>query len=339
MSEPKPSARPSQVTMAGWIAAAGSALLVLTVLDAMSRLRSVEMRDSIDEFLARPPGNGLGLESGQVVELLRWMMMFSGAASAAATVLAIYVLQGHRAARIGFTVLAVLIVLTSPVSGGVLPMMIAFAAVMLWTRPARDWFSGTVSTPAQKPPKKSDQQKEGTVVSSDRPGENPAPQWPRMPDESADRPAPPPTQGFGSPQQPEQQPAAATAPAGQYGQPGQQGQPPYGQPGQQGQPPYGQQGQPAQPQGQWAPPYAQPQAPYGQQYGQPYGGYPGYGQVDPERRPQSVTIACWLTWVLSALTVVTFVLMAVVMLSAQQPFLDALERDPNFQDLACAPTR
>jgi len=203
MSEPKPSARPSQVTMAGWIAAAGSALLVLTVLDAMSRLRSVEMRDSIDEFLARPPGNGLGLESGQVVELLRWMMMFSGAASAAATVLAIYVLQGHRAARIGFTVLAVLIVLTSPVSGGVLPMMIAFAAVMLWTRPARDWFSGTVSTPAQKPPKKSDQQKEGTVVSSDRPGENPAPQWPRMPDESSDRPAPPPTQGFGSPQQPE----------------------------------------------------------------------------------------------------------------------------------------
>ncbi len=294
MTEKDKGARPSQVTMAGWVALVGSSLLVLTLFDSVSRLSTLEYRQGIDEFLSTPPGNGLGLSMGEAVEILRVMMLVSASAAAAATVLAVFVLQRHNAARVGFTIMAAALVLTAPVSGGFLGVMIAFAAIMLWTKPARDWFAGVPATsnanartsafaaPESRP------RTEGNLVTSesdrpqDRPdqgGEETAP-WPRMPEGSAGRPVPPPTQGFGSPEQsqggqgqqgPEQGP--------QQGAPPPYGQQPYGGPGGQpgGQPPYGQ-----------TPPG---QAPYGQQ---PYGG-PGGPVVSrvvsrPTARPPTVRL-------------------------------------------------
>jgi hypothetical protein len=257
MTEQSKAVRPSQVTMAGWVALVGSVLMVLTLFDSVSRLQTVEFRDSIDEFLSTPPGNGLGLEIGQAQEILRGLMLFSGAAAAAATVLAIYVLQRHNAARIGFTIAAVAIMLTAPVSGGFLPIMIAFSAIMLWTRPARDWFAGVPTTrsgarlddqggrsarfaahqaghrvegnflSSENHPRDEQPDNAGNAPGANGPGEGDqtAP-WPRMPDESHDRPLPPPSQGFG------------TAPA--QGQPQAQGgggeQQPQPSPGQQGGP-------------------------------------------------------------------------------------------------------
>src|SRR3989337_1881801 len=148
MSERSAPPRPSQVTMAGWVAALASGFTVLTLFESMSQIRSVEVRDSIDEFLSTPPGNGLGLDAGQVVEILRGLMMFSGAAAAAALVLAVYVLQRHRAARVGYTIAALAVMITAPGSGGFLPVLVGFAAFMLWTKPARDWFDGA-SGPAE----------------------------------------------------------------------------------------------------------------------------------------------------------------------------------------------
>lgn len=340
MTEQSKGARPSQVTMAGWVALIGSVLLVLTLFDSVSRLRTVEFRDTIDEFLSTPPGNGLGLDIPQVVEILRLLMFFSGAAAAAATVLAIYVLQRNNAARVGYTIAAVAIMLTAPVSGGFLPVMIAFAAIMLWTKPARDWFAGVPASSSDESSgahnsfaaHQSRPRVEGSLLSSEnnppqeRPDNGGTQPWPRMPDDTSGRPVPPPTQGYGTPSS-----------QGEPGQPGQQGGPSYPQggypppPPQYGQqPPYGQQpggGQPQQPQ------YGQP-GPYGypQQYGQQYYGAP-QRPVDPNQRPTTVTIAVWITWALSALSILGFVMIGFVLGVARDEFLRQLEEDPNFQQL------
>ncbi|HSE07669.1 MAG TPA: DUF308 domain-containing protein [Nocardioidaceae bacterium] len=378
MTEQNTAARPSQVTMAGWVALIGSVLLVLTLFDSVSKLRTVEFRDTIDEFLSTPPGNGLGLEISQVQEILRVLMFFSGAAAAAATVLAIYVLQRNNAARVGYTIAAVAIMLTAPVSGGFLPVMITFAAIMLWTKPARDWFAGipaeqSASSDSRSPdPRRahffahdpSRPRSEGNVLSSDnqpphdqpegfgpedsnqRPDGEATPSWPRMPEEPSGQ-VPPPTQGYGTPAS-QQQPPAGQPGQGQQGQ----GQPGQGQPGQPGQagpaypqggypppPPYGQRppypqqppyGQP--PQG--APQYAQQGSPYGypQQYAQPYYGAP-QGPVDPNRRPTTVTVAAWITWGLSALSILGFVLTGLVLGVARDEFINQLEQNPDFEQL------
>ena len=106
------------------------------------------MREAVDEFLAEPPGDGLGVSTAWVLDVLHGLVLFNGALAAAAAVLAVYVFQRHRAARIGFSVAAGLLLLTSPFSGGAMAMILAFAAVMLWSRPARDWFAGREPAPA-----------------------------------------------------------------------------------------------------------------------------------------------------------------------------------------------
>lgn len=259
--------------MAAGVAALGSALLVFTLFDSISNVRSIEVRESVEKFLATPPGDGLGLTVPAAVEILRGLMLFTGAFAAAATVLAVYVFQRNKSARIGYTVSAVVIMLTAPVSGSFLPVMIAFSAMMMWSKPARDWFSGTAAVPVQK-----DQR--GTALSSHEPDD--APEWPRMPDLSSEQPVPPPTQGFGSAEQPALPPPPPTP--------------------------------------QYPPP------PYGQQPPQQYGGRPH----DPQKRPTTVTIAAWLTWSFSALTLLAFAVMILVMLAARDQLLDSLESDPNF---------
>ena len=321
--------------MAGWVAIIGSALMVLTLFDSVGRLRSLEFRNSVDEFLSTPPGSGLGLEIGQVVEIMRYLMFFSGAAAAAATVLAIYVLQRNNAARIGFTIAAVGIMLTAPVSGGFLPVMIAFSAILLWSRPARDWFAGRPVTQTGPFGRRPRVEGSKTVSSENNPPERDYgqdPGWPRMPEDSSGRPVPPPTHGYGAPQgqqqgqQPQGQQGQSEAP-GQQGAPQYphggyppppQGRPSYGYPPQQyGQPPYGQQ----YPQQYGQPQYGQP--PYGQQYGRPP--YGGPGPSDTDARPMTVTVAAWITWVLSGLTLAFFLLVTFALVAAQDqlgPLID-----------------
>lgn len=313
--------------MGAWVAVVGCALLVLTLFDEVARLRTVEYRDAIDDFLSTPPGNGLGLESTQVVELMHWLMLFSGAVAAAALVLAVYVLQRSRAARVGYTIAAVAIVLTAPVSGGLAPVLVAFAAIMLWTKPARDWFAGV---PAKRP-RASDRatgqrtpnpRVEGSVMSSESDSQD-QPE-PRMPEDPAGRPTPPPTQGFGTPVAGQQGAPGQPGPSYPPGYPaaGPAGQPPHGEP-----PHYGQQPSYGQP-----PPYGYPPQPY------PYGG-PSRPMGGAER-PVTVTAAAWITWALSGLTILFFVLMGLFLAVAGDQVMDQvrdeLAKDPNFQDFDVA---
>ena len=133
------------------------------------RLRREEREDPLlRQLVTEPPGNGLGVSAGWVLEVLHGMVLLNGALAAVTAVLAVYVIQRHHAARIGFSVAAALMLLTAPLSGGVMAMLVAFAATMLWGQPARDWFAGREPAPAT-----------ATATGSDRESSGPQPFWSR----------------------------------------------------------------------------------------------------------------------------------------------------------------
>lgn len=141
-------ARPRQVTMAAGIGLVASVLLVVSLFDTLTQLRSVEMRTDIERFLSQPPGDGLGLDVAGIVDLLRGLVFLNGALAAVTAVLAVYLFQRHQGARIGFTIAAAVLALTSPITGGALAIMVGFSGALLWSRPARDWFAGREPAPA-----------------------------------------------------------------------------------------------------------------------------------------------------------------------------------------------
>src|SRR6476620_12457830 len=143
-------ARPRQVTIAGVMATAACLLLVVSLFDSMATMRSAEVCRRIAEELSRPPGNGLGLDPAAVVETLRVLVLVSGALAAAGAVLSIFVLQRHKGARVGLSVIAVLMLFSASFVAGLLPILVAVAASLLWGREARDWFAGRPQRPARE---------------------------------------------------------------------------------------------------------------------------------------------------------------------------------------------
>ena len=129
------------------MATAACVLLVITLFDSMATVRSADMREQIADRLSRAPADGLGLDVAGVVDLLRGVVLFSGALAAAGAVLAVFALQRHRGARIGLTVIAVLMLFSATFVSGLLPILVAVAASMMWGREARDWFAGRTPAP------------------------------------------------------------------------------------------------------------------------------------------------------------------------------------------------
>ena len=89
--------RPRQVLVSGVVAAAACGLLVVTLFDALTRMRSTETRQSVADSLAKH--NDLGLSVADVLGVMRGVTFVSGALAAAGVVLAVYALQRHRGAR------------------------------------------------------------------------------------------------------------------------------------------------------------------------------------------------------------------------------------------------
>jgi hypothetical protein len=143
--------RPRQVTIAGVMAAIACGLLVLTLFDAMSQVRSTDTQAAVRDFLGKPPGSSLGIGVDGVVDLLRGIVLLSGGLAAAGAVLAVYCLRRHRGARIGLSLVAVAMLFSTTFVAGLLPFVVALAASMLWRREARDWFDGREPRPAGAP--------------------------------------------------------------------------------------------------------------------------------------------------------------------------------------------
>jgi hypothetical protein len=154
MSDTEGSARPRQLTMAGWVVIGGSIFLVLSVFDTVTSLNSVDMREEISRVLSSSTGSGLGITVSEATTVMRVGLMTAAACGAAAAVLGFFVLQRHRAARVVLSVLALPILLTAPLTGGLVGALVAAATLMMWSGPARDWFAGRPVRQVQPPVKR-----------------------------------------------------------------------------------------------------------------------------------------------------------------------------------------
>ena len=209
MSDPDGSSapRPRQVTLGSGLVLVSCVLLVLSMLDAMSRMRSVETRRSVEEALSSPPGSGLGIDVETVLAALRAMVLLTGGLAAAGVVLAVFALQRHRGARVGLAVIAVVMLFTATFVSGLLPIVVAIGALMLWGRDARGWFTGTPARPDPHAATTSAASSGSTAV----PTAYPPPAAPAAPGAAA----PPPGHPYGPPPglqtygQPPEQPYAA----------------------------------------------------------------------------------------------------------------------------------
>jgi hypothetical protein len=144
--------------VAGWLVVAGSAVVVLMVLDQVAKLHSLDTREAVEKYLARPPGDQLGLGVQDAITALRVVLTVTGVAAAASAVLGWYALHRSRGARVALSVLAVPLFVSGFtfggfVGGGVLPAMVSAAVLMLWLQPARDWFAGVVRAAPVAPPR------------------------------------------------------------------------------------------------------------------------------------------------------------------------------------------
>jgi hypothetical protein len=164
-------ARPRQVTLAGVMATVACALLVVGLFDAMARLGSAETQQSVRAFLATGAGSRLGLGVDGVTGLLRGVVLFSGALAAAGVILAVYCMRRHRGARVGLSVVAVLMLFTTTFVAGLLPLVVALAASMMWRREARDWFNGRSAQPRGWPAAPTGDRPRERI--GERPGERP----------------------------------------------------------------------------------------------------------------------------------------------------------------------
>jgi hypothetical protein len=140
------------VTLGAGLALTGCVLLVFSLADAMDRVRSVEMRQSLASALAEPPGSGLGIDVDSMVDLLRVLVLVSAGLAAAGAVLAGFAFARHRGARVALSVTSVLLLLTATFVSGLLPILVAVAVTMLWSQDARDWFAGRAPRPVGPSP-------------------------------------------------------------------------------------------------------------------------------------------------------------------------------------------
>ncbi len=142
MSEKSTSTRPRQLTMASWFVIVGSVFLLLSVFDTLAGLNSVAMREEIDGLLASPTGKGLGLSVDEARIAMRVGLSIAAVCAAIAAVAGVFVLQRHHGARLALSIVAVPILLTAPLTGGLLGALVAAATLMLWSGQGRDWFAG-----------------------------------------------------------------------------------------------------------------------------------------------------------------------------------------------------
>ena len=120
----------------------GSLIVVAMVFDRIGGLHTLETRESVERFLAEPPGAELGIGVDGAITVLRVVSMVAAGCATAAAILGYQVLRRSRSARLALTVLAVPLFLSGMVTGGFVSSVVAASAVMLWLQPSRSWFEG-----------------------------------------------------------------------------------------------------------------------------------------------------------------------------------------------------
>jgi hypothetical protein len=133
---------PRQLVVAAGVVIGGSVFLVAAVFDSLAKLQSVETREQLQRVVSSSAGRELGLTLDQVISAMRTALGATAVCAAVAAVLGVFVLQRHRGARIGLSIVAVPLLVSAPLVGGFLGAVIAVATLMLWNGPAADWYAG-----------------------------------------------------------------------------------------------------------------------------------------------------------------------------------------------------
>lgn len=135
-------ARPRHTNLATAIVIGASVGVVVSVAEQLAGLRSLETRELVTDFLAQPPGDGLGIDVSTALEVLRVVLMLLAGCATAAAVLGFHAMKGSTRARLGLSVLAVPIFLGGFATGGFLTSLVAAGTALLWVGPSALWFRG-----------------------------------------------------------------------------------------------------------------------------------------------------------------------------------------------------
>lgn len=130
------------MTVAAAAVIGGALLLFASGFDALVNLQTVDQREHVASLLSSGSLRDLGLTVDELLGWMRLATLITGAAAAGAAVLGWFTLQRHRGARAALAVIAVILLLCAPLSGGFLAGFVVVAIAMLWSAQARDWFAG-----------------------------------------------------------------------------------------------------------------------------------------------------------------------------------------------------
>lgn len=156
MTEPQP--RPRAVTLACVFVGVTAGFLFFSVTGLLDEWGSVEMQDALKPAVTSLNDSGYAVTLSGLLAGLRWVAFAYVGITVAGVVLSVYAMRRDRSARVGLSVVAVLLALVMPALGllGAIQAGVLFAcAVTFWASDARAWFatpSEAAEDSAEAPP-------------------------------------------------------------------------------------------------------------------------------------------------------------------------------------------
>lgn len=137
--------------MFGWLVILSGIVTVLNSWETVAAIGSLETTEELRRRLDEPPFSSAGMGLEAMRETHRVAAIIGAAAAGGAAVFAIWAMRRDRTARLVLSLLAVPVLLTGYVLGGLAPTLLAVAAMMLWLQPSRDWYDGKDYVPPEPP--------------------------------------------------------------------------------------------------------------------------------------------------------------------------------------------
>ncbi len=146
MSSPRrgDASRPPQVTIAGFLTLFGSVFALVGVFQGMSELYSASMSTFLRDVISRDELASYDLTLDLARRTVKYMLMVTSVLASASLVLGWFVLHRNKSSRLVLSVMGVLTVLLTLVAGPqlwVVALYVASAVSLLWSKPARAWFT------------------------------------------------------------------------------------------------------------------------------------------------------------------------------------------------------
>ncbi|MEV4999927.1 hypothetical protein [Nocardioides sp. LML1-1-1.1] len=133
-------ARPVQATLAGGLIIGGSVLLIALAWERVSLLHTLDVRESVEEWLRRNELSDLSVE--EVITTIRVLCIVGAGAAAAAAILGFQVFRRSASARFVLAGLAPLLLLGGVATSTPLGILAVLGVALLWAQPTRDWYAG-----------------------------------------------------------------------------------------------------------------------------------------------------------------------------------------------------